>query len=210
VYFAVTHRAGETALSLAYGRPPPQGFVFRRVSDGMAQNAALAICAALWLGIPADLIQERLRAWAPGKLRGEIRESDGRLVYVDCYNANPASMADALATFTEVAPANLPRLYVLGGMEELGAEAAAHHRALGRSLRLEPEDRLLVIGPWASDVCAGVLDQGDFSRQIQIAAAHDVMAEVFAGWRGAVFVKGSRRYQLEKIFEGRAAVSLPC
>jgi UDP-N-acetylmuramoyl-tripeptide--D-alanyl-D-alanine ligase len=201
VFFAVSHRRGETAVSIAYGPPPPMTFSFRRVSDGMAQNAVLAICAALGLGIARDVIQARLAAWQPVKLRGEIRREDGRLLYLDCYNANPASMADALATFVDVAPADQPRLYVIGCMEELGAGAPAAHHALGRSIRLRETDQLFAVGTWAHEICAGVLEGGDFSRQIQIASTLEPIAACVADWRGAIFVKGSRKYQLERILE---------
>lgn len=210
VYFAVSHRGDRTAVSIVHGPPQPQTFVLPRVSDGMAQNAVLAICAARWLGIPAELIRARLLEWMPPRLRGEVRELDGRYLYLDCYNANPASMADALAAFDSTAPADQPRLYLLGCMEELGAEAAAYHHTLGRSLRLRSNDRVLVIGTHAADVCAGVLEQGDFSRQIQMASTLAPMADALAGWRGAVFVKGSRRYQLEKILEQPTPSPLPC
>ena len=36
------------------------------------------------------------------------------------------------------------------------------------------------------------------------------VAAYVAGWHGPVFVKGSRRYELEKIFEAPPAPSLPC
>src|SRR5581483_7995819 len=136
VFYAVAQRGESTAVSLAYGPPPPLTFTFRRVSDGMAENAVLAICAALGLGVPREAIQARLAQWQPAPMRGEIRREDGRLLYLDCYNANPASMADALAAFGAIAPPAEPRLFVLGGMEELGESAAAHHRALGRSVPL--------------------------------------------------------------------------
>jgi UDP-N-acetylmuramoyl-tripeptide--D-alanyl-D-alanine ligase len=210
VFFAVSHRDAETAVSIAYGPPPPITFVFRRVSDGMAQNAVLAICAALWLGVSREMIQSRLGGWKPAKLRGEIRREGAKLLYLDCYNANPASMADALAAFDQIAPAGERRLYVIGCMEELGAESAAHHRALGRSLALREGDQLFVIGTHAHDVCAGVLERGDFTRQMQIVSSLDPVATALADWRGAVFVKGSRRYQLEKILEAQTSFSLPC
>lgn len=199
VYFAVSHRGDKTSVSLAYGPPPPITFLLRRVSDGMAQNAALAICAALWLGVPRTIVQARLAGWSPAPLRGEIRREDGRLIYLDCYNANPASMADALAAFAGLADAGEPRLYVIGGMEELGAEAAAHHRALGRSLHLRKDDRLFVLGPHAPDVCAGVLESGDPAAPLEIVTSLEPVASVLAGWRGSIFVKGSRRYRLEQV-----------
>ena len=209
-FFAVSHRGEKTAVALTYGARPTTGFVFRRVSDGMAQNAALAITAALSIGVPRETIQARILDWKPARLRGEIREIDGRLFYLDCYNANPASMADALAAFEQFVPAGEPRLFVLGCMEELGAEAPAHHRALGRSLKLNEGDRLFVIGTQAHEVCAGLLEQGDFAPQLQIVSSLGPVKEFLAEWRGAVFVKGSRRYQLEKILEAQTTLPLPC
>jgi UDP-N-acetylmuramoyl-tripeptide--D-alanyl-D-alanine ligase len=209
VYFALTQRAESTAIKLA-SNGQSREYVFRRVSDGMAQNAALAIIAARWLGVTGDVVQARLANWEPGKLRGEIRWLDGRLLYLDCYNANPASMVDALATFESIAPASEPRLFVIGCMEELGTDAAAHHRALGRSLKLREEDQLFVIGTHAHDVCAGVLQQGDFTRQIQIVSNLEPVSAALADWRGSVFVKGSRRYQLEKILEVQTSLPLSC
>jgi UDP-N-acetylmuramoyl-tripeptide--D-alanyl-D-alanine ligase len=209
VYFSVAQRAESTALKIASSGHVRE-YVFRRVSDGMAQNAALAIVAARWLGIAGETVQARLAGWKPGKLRGEIRWRDGRLFYLDCYNANPASMSDALATFESVAPASAPRLFVLGCMEELGADAAAYHQALGRSLSLRDDDQLFVIGTHAHDVCAGVLHQGDFTRQIQTISTLAPVTAALPEWRGSVFVKGSRRYQLEKILEVQTALPLPC
>ncbi len=205
IHFNVLQRPAETVIVIAYGPPPPAMFKLPRMTDGMAQNAALALTAAIHLGVAPALLQSRLAGWTPAPLRGEIRHEDGRLLYLDCYNANPASMADALAMFHAIAPASEPRLYVIGCMEELGAEAATYHRALGRSLNLRESDRLLVTGTLANEVCAGVLEQGDFRRQIQIVSALETIAGVYAEWRGAVFVKGSRRYQLEQALNGAVA-----
>lgn len=205
VFFTLTQRGDSTAVALAYGAPPPLVFTFRRVTDGMAQNAALAICAALWLGVPKERIQERLRQWEPAKLRGELRRENGRFLYLDCYNANPASMADALETFYDVAPAAERRMFVIGGMEELGAEAEMFHRALGRALRLREGDVLCAIGDQAEAVTRGAIEGG--AKTEQVSAAKDVgevMAR-FAEWKGAVFVKGSRRWALERILENTEA-----
>ncbi len=210
VYFAVTQCGDSTAIALAYGAPPPLAFTLRRVTDGMAQNAALALCAARWLGVPRATLQARLADWQPPKLRGEIRREGGRLLYLDCYNANPASMADALATFAAIAPADEPRLYVIGCMEELGPDAPAHHRQLGRRLPLRECDRLMVVGTFAHEVCAGVLDQNDFTRQIQMVSSLEPVAACLAEWRGPVFLKGSRRYRLERVLEGQTSLPLPC
>ncbi|HTO02539.1 MAG TPA: UDP-N-acetylmuramoyl-tripeptide--D-alanyl-D-alanine ligase [Opitutus sp.] len=203
VYFALAQRGESTGIALAYGSALPAMFTLRRVSDGMAQNAVLAICASLWLGVSAELIQSRLADWQPAKLRGELREEAGRLFYLDCYNANPASMADALDAFYAVAPDDRPRLFVLGGMEELGREAEMFHRALGRTLRLRPQDFLVVIGEQAEAVRVGALENGNRAEQMVVVSALEAISARVAGWKGAIFVKGSRRYQLEKVLPSK-------
>jgi UDP-N-acetylmuramoyl-tripeptide--D-alanyl-D-alanine ligase len=205
IEFNVLQRATETVVVIAYGPPPPAMFKLPRMTDGMAENAALALTAAMHLGVAPAVLQSRLSAWTPAPLRGEIRHENGRLLYLDCYNANPASMADALGLFHAIAPAAEPRLYIIGCMEELGAEAVPEHHALGRLMGLRNNDHLIVIGTHANQVCAGVLEQGDLTRQIQIASSLETIAGVLAEWRGAVFLKGSRRYQLEKTLSGAVA-----
>lgn len=197
--FVVSHRGEGTSVTLRVGEEMPETFHFRRVSEGMAQNAVLALAAALELGVKPAELRERLAGWQPGKLRGEVITREGQLIYVDCYNANPASMADALATFAALAPAGQPRLYVLGCMEELGVESAAYHRALGRSLALGPQDRLFVIGSQSAAVCAGLTERGDAVGRFEAVETLPPVAAVLAHWRGAVFVKGSRRYRLETV-----------
>lgn len=210
VYFAITQRGDTTAIALAYGQPPPLTFSLRRVTDGMAQNAVLAICVALWLGVSPGLVQSRLNAYAPAPLRGEWRRTPSQLQYLDCYNANPASMLDALATFYAVAPAAEPRLFIVGGMEELGPEAARHHRALGRSLHLRPQDELVTMGDYAAEVRTGALENGNADARLTVVTSHAAIAARLAGFRGAVFVKGSRRYQLEKALHLPDAHLQPC
>ncbi len=211
VFFTITQRADTTALAIAYGPPPPLVFTLQRVSAGMAQNAVLAICAALWLGLPPEEIQRRLAAWQPAKWRGEVRHEGDRMFYLDCYNANPISMADALENFEALAPPSQPRAYVLGCMEELGPRAAEFHERLGRTIRLRPEDRLFVIGEQAAALRAGLLAAGNAPAQLEVVTRLESVATFLAGFRGAVFLKGSRRYQLERALPRMAPPEpVPC
>ena len=164
-------------------------------------GAALAICSALWLGVPHKVVQERLDQWRPAKWRGELRHEEGRSLYLDCYNANPASMADALEMFFATAPADEPRLLVLGGMEELGERAADYHCKLGLSLCLGEKDQVILIGSNARDVQAGAIVAGSRPDQIQIATSLDTVRARLSGFHGAVFMKGSRRHALETALE---------
>jgi len=200
--FATSHSGDSTSVTVAFGPPPPIRVELRRVTDGMAQNVALAVCAAQRIGIKREDIQHRLQEWHPSPLRGEWRLSEGRRLYLDCYNANPASMADALASFDAVAPIGEPRLYVIGCMEELGADAPRYHRELGRSLSLRRVDRAVVIGALAGAVREGAIQGGCQPGQIVVAETIDAVSAGLPAFRGSVFVKGSRRHELERAFAG--------
>jgi len=194
IHFGATFTTSGTELLVG-----KRQFRFRRVSRGMAQNAALAIVLASELGTTDDAIQKALENWQSAKWRGEFRRESGRLLYLDFYNANPASMADALETFFAIAPDNEPRLLVLGCMEELGPDAALHHRQLGQSLKLRPQDRAYIIGGEAASVIEGAVEAGIPRDCIQCVDSLGKVATEIATFQGAVFVKGSRRYGLEKV-----------
>jgi len=190
-----------TRLRLAGGGAPETEFRCRAVTPGLARNAALALTVARQLGVTDGDLAERLRAWLPASLRAEVREIGGRFVYLDCYNANPASMADAFAGFAVQAPVDQPRLYLLGCMEELGAEAGHHHRELGVRLapRLRPGDRVRVLGTEAATVVEGLRAAGAAPGSGAVLDSLAAAKAEFAAWPGAVLLKGSRRYALEGV-----------
>lgn len=197
VRFGLKWSAAGTEVNIGRRR-----FGFRRVTRGMAQNAVLAIILASEIGISDEAIQRALNDWQPAKWRGELRQDGPRTLYLDFYNANPASMADSLEAFVSLVPADLPRLFVLGCMEELGDDARRYHRELGRSLPLRPQDRAYVIGGEAEAVRAGALDAGHSADRIEVVSTLDPVSSFVAGFEGAVFIKGSRRYELEKALPG--------
>jgi UDP-N-acetylmuramoyl-tripeptide--D-alanyl-D-alanine ligase len=202
IAFSVTQSGEATTVGLAFGPPPPVVATLRRVTDGMAQNTAMALCAAMRMGVQRKDLERRLLSWNPAALRGEWRVSEGRRLYLDCYNANPASMADALAAFNDVAPRGEARLMVIGCMEELGADAQRYHVELGRSIRLRPGDQLAVIGGLAGFVRQGAIESGAEPGQIKVSNTVGPLAARLAAFRGSVFVKGSRRHELERAFAG--------
>lgn len=201
IIFTVLHRPDRTEVTLGAKRT----FILRRVSSGMAQNAALALALASELGVDDATLQQRLAAWQPSKWRGEMQRVGEAEVYCDFYNANPASMADAIAAFASLARPELPRLYVLGGMEELGAQAAEFHQQLGRTILLRPGDFLFTIGTHAAALREGLLENGNDPAQIAVVTDLASVRERLATFKGAAFLKGSRRYRLETVLDPQAA-----
>ena len=197
VKFNVFHRPERSEVRLDGKRT----FILRRVSSGMAQNAALALALASELGVTDADLQARLEGWQPSKWRGERRRSGQAIVYCDFYNANPASMGDAVDAFSSTVGAELPRLYVIGSMEELGADAGEYHRQFGRTMHLRPGDHLFAIGSQAEALREGLLENGNDPAQVEVIHGLSPVRQRLVGFKGAVFLKGSRRYQLETILE---------
>lgn len=206
VNFLASPRSETTVLSMVTGTAAEETYEMSRVSAGMAQNAVLAITMARRLGIPGEQVQASLSTWKPAALRGEVRREDGRLIYLDCYNANPASMADALDIFNDLTSDEAARLFVLGGMEELGADSALKHLELGEHLPLKAGDLVLAVGTGAAEVKAGAIARGASEAHVQVHDETQKLARIVADWTGSIFIKGSRRYQLETVLPARAAV----
>ena len=120
-------------------------FSVPRVSLGMCQNAALAIIASTQLGVKDSLIAERISQWKPSQWRGQVFKRGKQSFYADCYNANPVAMVDAVDSFEQVFANENRRLYVLGGMGELGQQSNRLHSDVGEKLRLRESDRALFI-----------------------------------------------------------------
>ncbi len=198
-------RWSPTSTEVSLGR---RRFDFRRVTRGMAQNAVLGIVLASEIGVTDDAIQRALDDWQPTKWRGELRQDAGRTFYLDFYNANPASMADSLEAFFALVPTEEPRLLVLGCMEELGSESARYHRELGEALRLRPQDKAYIIGTEAHSVRSGAIDSGQPAECIEIIDTLEPVTARLVEFRGAVFMKGSRRYELEKVLPPVAPKSM--
>jgi UDP-N-acetylmuramoyl-tripeptide--D-alanyl-D-alanine ligase len=166
------------------------------LSDGLARNAALAVVAARLAGRSAAELVAALAAWAPPAGRGSVHVDGERTFTVDCYNSSPASLLDAAQAFDRRSRASAgPRLFVLGGMAELGPTSARLHRDCGAQLPLRSGDLVVVFGGEAAAFLQGVAhpEAGTF-----VAATIEEAAARVAAHRGHVFLKGSRSFALER------------
>jgi len=158
------------------------------ISRGQATNAALAALAALRGGAGPAETAAALAAWRPLPGRGSVHWLEGRPLYVDCYNASPASLADAAETF--VRQTEGPRLFVIGGMAELGPDSPRLHREAGAALPLGPGDAVVGFGgdaPALAAACGG-----------KSVDDPDALAGLIQAHRGPVLIKGSRAHALER------------
>lgn len=158
-------------------------------------NALAAAAMALAAGAGFDAIVEGLENAAPVKGR-QVTHALGRgnRVIDDSYNANPGSLAAALATLAGKGEAWL----VLGDMRELGLEGPALHAEAGRQARAAGLTRLWTVGELAAEASAAFGDGGRHfdSREALAKALHEALATV-EGVR--VLVKGSRGSAMETV-----------
>ncbi|MFP4673026.1 MAG: UDP-N-acetylmuramoyl-tripeptide--D-alanyl-D-alanine ligase [Opitutales bacterium] len=178
-----------------------ESFPLYTASRGIARNAALALVVARELGVPEAELVERLAACRPSERRGEIIRHEGRFFYIDCYNANPASMRDALDAFERSAPAGAPRCYVIGAMDELGDSAEPWHREVTAEMAARPDDWLLAVGPrhLTTAYLEGARQAGFAEERLAAGESVERFHALVRNFEGAVFLKGSRSYALEKL-----------
>ena len=175
-------------------------FTVGRTSNGMARNIVLSLAMGLELGLDTHTLQSRLDEWEPTDMRCE-RDKLGELdFFIDCYNANPASMRDSLEFFNSTTPVETPRYYVIGGMKELGEYTEEYHRELGRSFKLRSNDRLYLTGDEVSGFLSGFRAAGREEENVKIFDDPMEVVKELRHLEGAVFLKGSRSYALETIY----------
>ena len=191
-------------LVMRQGLGPTHFFELPLVSPGMVDNAALALAVALELGMPVDQIHTALQSWRPSRFRGELLRAGDQWFYADCYNANPASVVDALAAFEKTFPERMPRLYILGSMNELGPEAGSFHREMGSRIHLRPTDYVFFIGEYADSMLAGLKANHPPPGSYQVFEKTESARLSLAQFSGAVLLKGSRSYALETLLPDEA------
>ncbi len=108
-------------------------------------NAAAAAAAAIALGLYMDNVKKGLLSYTPMPMRMERLQKNGVEFILDCYNANPASMQNALEILgRETAK---PRVAVLGDMKELGETSKEYHRLVGHYLLENGIEYAFLAGP---------------------------------------------------------------
>lgn len=168
-----------------------------------AQNLALAIAGALALGRSSQEIRAGWEGFEPPPFRSRVVPLErGILLYDDSFNASPLSVAAALATWSDAAWAERPKVAILGDMLDLGSASEGYHRELAGQLCAVPQARALLFGKAMGATREGLALLGEEERLIDYVAAGDPVGPV-AGMHipdgAVVLVKGSRGMRLERV-----------
>jgi UDP-N-acetylmuramoyl-tripeptide--D-alanyl-D-alanine ligase len=136
-------KQGSDARLVSYEEGRPVEFTIGAQGRHIANNALGALLAVAALEGDVLNAAASLKAFAPLKGRGARFQVRGIDVIDESYNANPASMAAALALLST---AKGRRIAVLGDMLEMGSEAASHHAALAEPIEAARADLVFLCG----------------------------------------------------------------
>jgi MurE/MurF fusion protein len=187
VEYAPTDAGGIAKLD-AFGER--KELVLGLVGKHAAIDACAALAAAHAAGASIDQALTGLARARPPAMRGEIVEIGGRKVIVDCYNANPASMAAALRTLAERARGG-PAIAVLGDMLELGDHAPSAHDEIG-ALAKQLGIKVIGLGELATRF------GGELAKDPGHAAERALAKTEAGGW---ILLKASRGMRLERVLD---------
>jgi len=165
--------------------------------------AAWAVCSRF--GISVSDYAQALRSVTAPPMRAELLQLADITVLNDCYNANPASMRNALQTLGSLSPPptapNRRLVFICGHMAELGTRSRRLHHELGRQIANAGVRLLLAVGQstkvTADSAAAAGLEtlffdnaQNLCNRLRQLIRHGDI-----------ILVKGSRTAALETVVE---------
>jgi UDP-N-acetylmuramoyl-tripeptide--D-alanyl-D-alanine ligase len=206
--YRVTHvRVTRAGTSFSISTPVGERRVqVKLLGSHFALAGVAAMAVALECGLEIDAACEALRAARGAARRMAVIELKERQLTIldDCYNANPASMQQAILTAQQARAPGERVLFVLGDMLELGAVSQHRHREIGEmvaSLKPAP-DLVVVVGPAARLLGAAVEQAGLSVHWFEhAAAAATFVKETVVNYTGPqlLLVKGSRGVRLEEV-----------
>ncbi len=114
---------------------------------GNVENALAAWAVCRQLGISIDDFVEDIKTVTAFEMRLQLIEIGDYKIINDCYNANPASMKNALDILSRIALSlNRRAVFICGEMAELADHSEDFHRQLGEDIAKAHVDVLLAVG----------------------------------------------------------------
>jgi len=157
-------------------------------------NALTAAAASMAVGATLQAIKQGLEQVSPVPGRLVIQQGRvGACVIDDTYNANPASVAAALQVLSQRSG---ERIFVFGGMGELGDNASDYHTQIGELAKQLRIERVYTCGELAKFTAEAFGNSGyHFSGQDElIKELQSVMQPEMT-----ILVKGSRSTKMENV-----------
>jgi UDP-N-acetylmuramoyl-tripeptide--D-alanyl-D-alanine ligase len=159
-------------------------------------NILAAASAGRLLNIELPDIKQAVDPFEGVPMRLELKELNGISIINDVYNANPASMEEAVKELVRIKKGRA--IAVLGDMLELGSYAGEAHRRIGRLLKELGIDIFIAVGP-LMELAASEFQSVSYTLRAS-ADAGELLKDI---WKhgDSVLIKGSRGMNMEKVLE---------
>jgi len=174
-----------------------------------------AVAASEALGLDMAAVREALAGFNPVDHRLQLRRSPrfGWLLD-DSYNASPQATREALQTLARLRVPDHQKVFVFGGMLELGPHSALAHREIAAAIaQLGVIDRFFGLGPLAAEVGQALLaEHGWPAERVALTERLDDLTKMvscaLSQPRNLVLVKGSRTLEFDRLVEALQAEPL--
>ena len=154
-------------------------------------NAALAI--GKYFGVDDTSIKQALESYIPENNRSQLLIKESNEIILDAYNANPSSMAVAIANFLQLEKPN--KIMILGDM--FGNESQKEHKELVDSLLEEYSVQCFFIG---SAFFENRIDKSNFYFYDSFDAFSNYLKTIKIS-NSTFLIKGSRGMALERTLD---------
>jgi len=173
--------------------------------QGNVENALAAWAVCSRFGLTIDDFAEAVKTLPTIPMRAEFLQIGTLTVLNDCYNANPASMKNALDILANIGSSQNRRLvFVCGDMAELGKQSRRLHAELGRLIARAKVQLLLAVGEFAqvtAEAAERSAKQDLQTKCFKNTASVCNKLEKFIKEYDIILVKGSRMARLEMVIE---------
>jgi UDP-N-acetylmuramoyl-tripeptide--D-alanyl-D-alanine ligase len=160
-----------------------------------ANNINAAVSIGHYFKVENEAVKEAIENYIPENNRSQLLKKGSNQIILDAYNANPSSMAVAIANFMQLENQN--KIMILGDMFELGKESQQEHKIIVESLSNQNKSLCYLIGK--SFYENKISDENirffetfeDFSNYLKTKQFSD----------NTILIKGSRGMALERTLE---------
>jgi len=172
---------------------------------GNVENALAAWAVCSQFGLTIDDFAQAIETLSPVSMRTELLQIGTLTVLSDCYNANPASMRNALEILASLETASQHRkVFICGDMAELGGQTERLHVELGTSIAQAGVQLLLAVGKFAKIAAEAAQANAEYDLKIKCfedtISAYNNLHEFIKDY-DIILVKGSRVAKLEMLVE---------
>ena len=156
------------------------------------ENIVFALSIGKHYGVTEESASVAIRKFSPSDNRSQCIKVKSNTILLDAYNANPASMNNALESLSNF---NNTRIAILGDMLELGDISKAEHEKIGRFISDLNLEKVFFVGSRMKNAFLNCKKSYwyDNKKDLEIELKNIVIKE------SVVLIKGSRNLKLESL-----------